>query len=94
VRAELDERDLVKIRVGQRVAVRADAFRDREFEGKVATIGQLVGPSRMSARGPRKFSDVDVMEVVIDLTDPGPLVSGMQADVYFSPDTPGRQGSQ
>jgi len=94
VRAELDERDLVKIRVGQRVAVRADAFRDREFEGKVASIEQIVGPSRMNARGPRKFSDIDVMEVLVDLADPGPLVPGMQADVYFSPDTPGRQGSQ
>jgi HlyD family secretion protein len=94
VRAELDERDLVKIRVGQRVAVRADAFRDREFEGKVASIEQVVGPSRMSARGPRKFSDIDVMEVLVDLADPGPLVPGMQADVYFSSDTAGRQGSR
>jgi HlyD family secretion protein len=94
VRAELDERDLVKVRVGQRVAVRADAFRDREFEGKVATIEQIVGPSRMNARGPRKFSDVDVMEVLVDLADPGLLVPGMQADVYFSSDTAGRQGSR
>ncbi len=94
VRAELDEKDLVKIRVGQRVFVRVDAFRDREFEGKVASIDQVVGPSRISARGQRKFSDVDVMEVLVDLADPGPLVPGMQADVYFSSDTPGRLGSQ
>ena len=94
VRAELDEKDLVKIRVGQRVFVRAEAFRDREFEGKVASIDQVVGPSRINARGPRKMSDVDVMEVLVDLADSGPLVPGMQADVYFSVDTPGRQGSQ
>jgi HlyD family secretion protein len=94
VRAELDEKDLVKVRVGQRVVVRAEAFRDREFAGKVAAIDQVVGPGRISARGPRKLSDVDVMEVVVDLTDSGPLVPGMQADVYFSVDTPGRQGAQ
>jgi HlyD family secretion protein len=94
VRAELDERDLVNIRLGQRVVVRADAFRDREFEGKVASIDQLVGPGRINARGARKFNDIDVMDVVVDLADPGPLVPGMQADVYFSLDTPGRQGSQ
>jgi HlyD family secretion protein len=94
VRAELDERDLVKVRVGQRVVVRADAFRDREFDGKVASIDQVVGPGRINARGPRKFSDIEVMEVVVDLSEPGPLVPGMQADVYFSPDVPGRQGSQ
>jgi HlyD family secretion protein len=94
VRAELDEKDLVKIRVGQRVVVRADAFRDREFEGKVASIDQVVGPSRINARGQRKFSDIDVMEVLVDLADPGQLVPGMQADVYFSSDAPGRLGSQ
>ena len=50
VRAELDERDLVKVRVGQRVVVRADAFRGREFDGKVASIDQVVGPGRINAR--------------------------------------------
>ena len=94
VRAELDERDLVKVRVGQRVVVRADAFRGREFDGKVASIDQVVGPGRINARGPRKFTDIDVMEVLVDLADTGPLVPGMQADVYFSSDTPTRQGSQ
>jgi HlyD family secretion protein len=94
VRAELDERDVAKVRVGQRVVVRADAFRGREFEGRVASIEQIVGPGRINARGPRKFSDVDVMEVVIDLADAGPLVSGMQVDAYFSSEPPMRTGSQ
>jgi HlyD family secretion protein len=94
VRAELDEKDLVKVRVGQRVFVRADAFRDREFEGKVVSIDQVVGPSRINTRGPRKLSDVDVMEVLVDLADSSALVPGMQADVYFSLDVPGPQGAQ
>ena len=82
VRAELDEQYLGRLRVGQRVLVRAPAFRGREFDGKVAAVARIVGPGR--ARGPRKFSDVDVLEVVIDLASPGPLVVGEQVDVYFS----------
>jgi hypothetical protein len=35
---------------------------------------------------PRKFNDVDVLEVVVDLPDPGPLVVGQQVDVYFKSD--------
>jgi HlyD family secretion protein len=84
VRAELDERDIGKVRTGQRAVVRAAAFPGREFEGKVASTAQIVGPGRISARGARKLSDVDVLEVVVDIAEPGPLVVGMQVDVYLS----------
>jgi HlyD family secretion protein len=84
VRAELDEQYLGRLRVGQRVLVRAAAFRGREFDGKVSAIARIVGPGRINARGPRKFNDVDVLEVVVDLAEPGPLVVGEQVDVYFS----------
>jgi HlyD family secretion protein len=72
------------MRAGQRVLVRAAAFHGRDFEGKVASIARIVGPSRINARGPRKFSDVDVLEVVVDMPDAGPLVVGEQVDVYFT----------
>ena len=95
VRAELDERDSGKIKVGQSVSVRANAFKDRAFSGKVARIAQFVGPSRLTAQSPRgKLNDVDVVEVLIDLTDPGPLTVGMQADVYFQSETRAESGSK
>ena len=84
VRAEVDEQYLGRMRVGQRILVRAAAFRDQEFDGKVASIARIVGPGRINGRGPRKFNDVDVLEVVVDLSEPGPLVVGQQVDVYFS----------
>jgi HlyD family secretion protein len=87
VRAELDEHDFAKVRVGQRVVVRAYAFPDREFEGRVRSIARYVGPGRLSSQGQRnKLTDIDVADVMVDLTDPGPLAVGMQADVYFSSD--------
>jgi HlyD family secretion protein len=85
VRAELDERDFGEIKVGQPVAVRPDAFRGRDFPGKVASIAPLVEPSR-SSRGQRNQTDIDVVEVLVDLSEPGPLAVGMKADVYFRRD--------
>ncbi|RAI44823.1 HlyD family secretion protein, partial [Rhodoplanes roseus] len=86
VRAELDERDIAQVKVGQAVTVRANAFQGRDFAGTVAAMAETVGPGGMTARGPRRQSDIDVLEVTIDLADPGPLKVGMQVDVYFRRD--------
>jgi HlyD family secretion protein len=86
VRAELDERDLGSIKVGQAVSVRAAAFPGREFEGSVSSIAPLVEPGRLDARGSREQTDIDVVEVMVELARPGPLAVGMKADVYFHPD--------
>lgn len=85
VRAELDERDLGSIKVGQAVSVRAPAFPGREFEGKVSSIAPLVEPGRLDVRGLRNQVDVDVVEVMVELAQPGPLAIGMKSDVYFHP---------
>ncbi len=83
VRAELDDRDVGNIKIGQPVVVRATAFPGRDISGKVASIAPVVGPASSVARGPRNATDVDVVEVLIDLSNAGPLISGMQVDVYF-----------
>ncbi len=51
VRAEVDERDIDRVRVGQRVVVRAAAVRDHDFDGKVASIARMVGPGHINSRG-------------------------------------------
>jgi HlyD family secretion protein len=86
VRAEVDEQHLGKIRVGEPVRIRAAAFLDREFHGKVSSVARIVGQSRINSGDPRRFNDVNVMDVVVDLPDPGPLVVGQQVDVYFKAD--------
>jgi HlyD family secretion protein len=91
VRAELDERDFGEIRVGQLVVVRAAAFRGREFAGRVSFIAPVVEPGRISARGQRTLTDVDVVEVLVELTEGGPLAVGMKVDVYFRADGVGAQ---
>ncbi|MFA5898741.1 MAG: efflux RND transporter periplasmic adaptor subunit [Hyphomicrobium sp.] len=86
VRAEVEERDAAKIHVGQRVVVRADAYPDQDFEGRVSTIAQSLSQPNIISRGPRRPNDVEVLEAVIDLDGLPPLLTGMRVDVFFKHD--------
>lgn len=83
VRAEVEERDVTRIRVGQRVVVRADAFPDKDFEGVVTQIAPALGSPRITSRGPRRPNDVEVLEVLISLDGAPPLLTGMRVDAFF-----------
>jgi HlyD family secretion protein len=86
VRAEVEERDAAKIRVGQSVVVRADAYPDQDFEGRVSSIAQSLSPPNIVSRGPRRPNDVEVLEAMIDLDGLPPLLTGMRVDVFFKHD--------
>jgi HlyD family secretion protein len=90
VRAEVDERDITKIKLGQSVLVRPAAFRDREIAGTVSLIAPLVEAGRHNALSQRNMTDVDVVEVLVNLGEPGPLAVGMKVDVYFRQDSAAR----
>jgi HlyD family secretion protein len=90
VRAELEERDVSKVRVGQLAVVRSDAFTGKDYEGKVTSLAQALAPTRIGQRGPRKPTDVDVLEVVIELAGKTELLPGMRVDVFLKPDTTGQ----
>lgn len=87
VRAEVEERDATKVKIGQRVVVRADAYPDRDFEGKVTTIASALGAPRINTRGPRRPNDVEVLEVQAMLDGDPPLLTGMRVDVFFRNET-------
>jgi HlyD family secretion protein len=82
VKAEVDERDVSKLSVGQSAFVRSDAFGARSFEGKVSAVALALGPPRIG-RGPRRPTDVEVLEVTIDLAGGSPLLPGMRVDAFF-----------
>lgn len=83
VRAEVEERDVPKVRIGQQVVVRADAYPDKEFTGTVTSVSQALAAPRMNSRGPRRPNDVEVLEVLAQLDGTPPLLTGMRVDVYF-----------
>lgn len=86
VRGEVDERDVGKIKLGHKVVIRTDAFPGREFAGKVAAIAPIVQAARITVPGSRNLTDFSVVEVLIDLAEPGPLIVGMKVDAYFQRD--------
>jgi len=83
VRAEVDEADAAKIKLGQRVFVRNNAYPGRDFEGKVVEIAPSLAFPKMGSRGSRRPTDVEVMEVVVDLDGTVPLLPGMRVDAFF-----------
>lgn len=85
VRAEVEERDVAKIKHGQLVVLRTDAFGGEEFGGRVATVASALGPARLAQRGPRRPNDLDTLEVTIDVDAGSKLMPGMRVDVLFRP---------
>ena len=86
VKAEVDELDASKIKLGHRVFVKSGSYSGKEFEGKVTALAPSLAAPRISARGPRRPTDVDVLEVTIDLEGNTPLLTGMRVDAFFRRD--------
>jgi RND family efflux transporter MFP subunit len=68
VTAEVDEEDITRVHVGQRVLLKADAFPGRNFEGKVSELTPKGDPLNKSYR------------VRIALPDDAPLPIGMTVE--------------
>ena len=84
IRAEVDERDIARVREGQRARVMIDAFPDQPFNGTVRRIGSLMGRKTVRAGDPAEKADRDVLEVLIDIDKPDPkLVIGLRVTVSF-----------
>lgn len=83
VKAEVDEADVAKLKLGQTVTVRSASYPGQSFEGKVAKLAPTLAKPRIGRRGPRRMTDVEVLEVAIDLDGSVPLLPGMRADAYF-----------
>lgn len=83
VRTEVDERDIGRVRIGQAAYVRADAYGSTRFPGKVTRIVLSLSPKRLRTGNPAEPVDRSVLEVLVTLEAPGPLVSGLRVDAYI-----------
>ncbi|MYE89181.1 HlyD family efflux transporter periplasmic adaptor subunit [Candidatus Poribacteria bacterium] len=80
VKTRINEVDIAKIDLGQRVEIRVDAYRDKVFEGRVSEIA----PSAYTPdpRGGQQGDGTITFEVVIEVVgSPAELLPGMSADV-------------
>lgn len=83
ITAEVQERDVSKVWVGQMVIVRSNAFGNVDFAGKVTEVAPSVGSPGLRAQGPRQQIDAEVLEVKIELDGQPPVMPGMRVDVFF-----------
>jgi len=69
IKAEIDERDVDKVSVGQKVVVQADALDGKRLNGSVVRISAMMGRKTISTGDPSDKSDRDILEAVIGLDD-------------------------
>ena len=80
VKTRINEVDIAKIALDQRVEIRVDAYRDKVFEGKVSEIAPSAYTS--DPRGGQQGDGTITFEVVIEVVgSPAELLPGMSADV-------------
>ncbi len=80
VKTRINEVDIAKIALGQRVEIRVDAYRDKVFEGRVSEIA----PSAYTPdqRAGQQGDGTITFEVMIEVVgSPSELLPGMSADV-------------
>jgi multidrug resistance efflux pump len=84
VRAQVDERDIASLEVGQNVEVAADAFASRTFWGTVIQIYPALGRKTVTTGDPAEKSDRDILEVLVRLQpDAKVLPLGLRVAVQF-----------
>ncbi len=86
VKAEVDEADVANIKVGQRAYIKSMSYPGKRFRGKVSSLSPSLAAPALGQRGPRRATDVEVMEVMIELEGDTPLLPGMRADAFFKED--------
>jgi HlyD family secretion protein len=83
IRADVDEADIARVAMGAKVQIKTDAFGDQKFPGRVVRIGQMLGRKNFVTEVPGERVDTKVLEVVVELDAPGPLMPGLRVDVFF-----------
>jgi multidrug resistance efflux pump len=93
IRADVDETDLGRVNVGQRVFATAEAFGPKRFTGTVVHVEQTLGRKNLYTYRPTEKADTKILEVVIALDDGSELPIDLQMTVWFqhNADTPATQ---
>ena len=83
VRADVDETDVARLKIGQAAFVKAEAYGDRKFTGRIVQIGQALGRKTVRTDEPTERVDTKILETLIEL-DPGQtLPVGLRVDAFI-----------
>jgi multidrug resistance efflux pump len=89
IKAEVDERDVDKVFVGQTVIIQADALEGKKLRGSVSRLSAMMGRKSISTGDPSDKSDRDILEAVVDFEDNSrALPIGLRVTVQFLTTSP------
>jgi len=91
VRAEVDERDVSRVYLGQAVSISAEGIAGKMFAGTVSRISAEMGRKKVRTGDPAEKSDRDVLEVLVNLAETEAwMVTGLRVTVRFLGPSPER----
>jgi HlyD family secretion protein len=88
VRAEIDETDVGRIRIGQRAYVTADAYGALRFAGTITKIASRMGKKAVHTDDPAEKIDAKVLDTLITLDAGADMPVGLRVDVFVDADLP------
>lgn len=80
VRVDVDETDVARVAVGQKVTLRATAYGDKAFTGVVSSVGRILGRKNIRTDEPSERVDTKILETLIDLAPGTELPIGLRVD--------------
>ena len=83
LRADVDERDISRIKPGQNAVLMAEAYGERQFTGVVSRVSKILGKKNIRTDDPAEKNDTRILETLIDLDGPGELPVGLRLDVFI-----------
>ena len=83
VRAEIDERFVRRVAVGQRAVVHGRNLDGISLSGQVASLEPIMGDKTLFTHGSSERKDLDVLQVIIDLGADCQAPVGLQVDVVI-----------
>jgi len=85
VRAEVDELDIGKVQVGQKVEVKADAYPNQTITGTVVRVNKRIGVRQVQTDRSSERTDNKVLQVLIKLDEASVLPVNLRVDAFFLP---------
>ncbi len=84
VRAEVDERDISKVHVGQKAVLTSEAYPGKHFYGTLGRVASVMGRKTIDTGNPADKSDRDILEALVDLgPNSSALPIGLRVTVQF-----------
>ena len=85
VRAEVEERSITLVKVGQKVEIVPESDQTKVYSGEVLRIAGVMGSRKLASDDPSQRADERVVEVVVD-AEQAPVIVGQRVLVKFLKD--------